>query len=166
MGQRKSDPYCNELKLETHCSEGWPDLIRINPILDWNYNDIWNFLIKYKIEYCKLYDKGYTSLGSYITTIKNPLLFDIKNNIFKPAYLLKYGNTERFGRVITQKNNNNNNNYSKSKTKIIVLLHSNDKTFWDKNRKVLCIFFYFFLFFCFLFFFVFVFWFKLCSFVA
>ena len=35
----------------------------LNPIIDWENGDVWEFIKKYKIPYCKLYDKGYTRLG-------------------------------------------------------------------------------------------------------
>ena len=35
----------------------------LNPIIDWTNNDIWNFIHKYDIPYCKLYDQGFERLG-------------------------------------------------------------------------------------------------------
>lgn len=35
----------------------------LNPIIDWDDDDIWEFIREYKIPYCKLYDKGWTRLG-------------------------------------------------------------------------------------------------------
>ena len=49
LGQRHNDPYCENLELQSHCTQGWPDIIRINPILRWDYNHIWSFLKSYKI---------------------------------------------------------------------------------------------------------------------
>lgn len=35
----------------------------INPIVDWDDGDVWEFIHKYNIPYCKLYDEGYKRLG-------------------------------------------------------------------------------------------------------
>lgn len=35
----------------------------INPIIEWEDSDVWEFIQKYKLPYCKLYDEGYKRLG-------------------------------------------------------------------------------------------------------
>lgn len=35
----------------------------VNPIIDWSDEDVWEFIHKYDIPYCKLYDQGYKRLG-------------------------------------------------------------------------------------------------------
>lgn len=35
----------------------------LNPIVDWSNEDVWEFIHKYNIPYCKLYDQGYKRLG-------------------------------------------------------------------------------------------------------
>lgn len=35
----------------------------INPIVDWDDDDVWEFIHKYNVPYCKLYDEGYKRLG-------------------------------------------------------------------------------------------------------
>lgn len=35
----------------------------LNPIIDWDNGEVWEFIHKYNIPYCKLYDMGYTRLG-------------------------------------------------------------------------------------------------------
>ncbi|XP_021640449.1 uncharacterized protein LOC110635429 isoform X3 [Hevea brasiliensis] len=64
--------------------------------------DVWAFILTCKVEYCKLYDQGYTSIGSVHDTVPNSLLCindSSCNKKFKPAYLLADGRLERAGRV-------------------------------------------------------------------
>ena len=35
----------------------------VNPIIDWTDDDVWEFIHKYSIPYCELYDQGQTRLG-------------------------------------------------------------------------------------------------------
>ena len=35
----------------------------LNPIIDWTDDEVWEFLRKYNIPYCSLYDKGFKRLG-------------------------------------------------------------------------------------------------------
>ncbi|MEW6003504.1 MAG: phosphoadenosine phosphosulfate reductase family protein [Nitrospirota bacterium] len=57
------------------------DHIRIHPILHFMEKDIWEYIRKYHIPYCELYDKGYRSLGC------------------EPCTVLPAGGTERSGRA-------------------------------------------------------------------
>ena len=52
-------------------SAGWPPFMRLNPILDWGYADVWAFLCTGRVAYCRLYDEGYTSLGGVHNTLPN-----------------------------------------------------------------------------------------------
>jgi phosphoadenosine phosphosulfate reductase len=35
----------------------------LNPIVDWNDSDVWEFIREYQIKYCSLYDEGFKRLG-------------------------------------------------------------------------------------------------------
>lgn len=101
IGIRYSDPYGSNLKYEQDTDHHWPNFLRIHPILHWNYVDIWDFLIGCNIEYCEMYDEGYTSLGGIKCTTRNPYLrrSDVKG--YNPAYMLEENAdiVERSGRT-------------------------------------------------------------------
>ena len=71
--------------------------MRVNPILDWNYEDVWAFLLHFKTPYCALYDAGYTSVGHRDNTLPNSALRK-EDGCYSPAYMLKDGTLERHGR--------------------------------------------------------------------
>ena len=101
MGTRKNDPGGKNLEIFSPTSNGWPPCMRVNPILNWAYRDIWNFLRALSLPYPILYDQGFTSLGNIHNTKPNPHLLVSSENgkdTYKPAYTLEDGDWERDGR--------------------------------------------------------------------
>ena len=43
----------------------------VNPIIDWEDEDVWEFIHKYNVPYCELYGKGYTRIGCIGCPMKN-----------------------------------------------------------------------------------------------
>ncbi|EDN03221.1 hypothetical protein HCAG_01085 [Histoplasma mississippiense (nom. inval.)] len=106
--------------LPTTENHGWPGFMRIHPVIDWHYAEIWAFIRHLGIEYCPLYDEGYTSLGGTNDTHPNPKLKIISNENsnddpiqrpssssytpnggkarYSPAYELMDDDEERLGR--------------------------------------------------------------------
>lgn len=37
--------------------------VTINPIIEWTGADVWDFILKYRVPYCELYDEGFDRLG-------------------------------------------------------------------------------------------------------
>ena len=101
MGTRRSDPNSAALKDFCPTYSDWPSYMRVNPILDWSYSDIWMFVRQLSLPYCVLYDRGYTSLGSIENTHPNPQLKRVDENgivSYRPAYQLSDQDSERAGR--------------------------------------------------------------------
>lgn len=63
LGTRVGDPNCGDQSFFSPSSMWMPAFMRVNPILNWDYGQVWRFLRQFNLSYCSLYDRGYTSLG-------------------------------------------------------------------------------------------------------
>ncbi|RKP09371.1 putative FAD synthetase [Thamnocephalis sphaerospora] len=101
VGIRRTDPFAASLEAFQATDPGWPSFMRVHPILDWDYCDIWAYLHEFSVPYCSLYDQGYTSLGGVHNTRPNPALCiasDGGKSAYRPAWMLTDGSRERDGR--------------------------------------------------------------------
>ncbi|KAK5107888.1 hypothetical protein LTR62_000598 [Meristemomyces frigidus] len=102
VGTRRTDPHGAKLKHFDPTDRGWPAFMRIHPVIDWHYAEVWTFLREVGVEYCELYDEGYTSLGGTEDTHPNPALAVVAEpgemRRFRPAYELVEDGEERLGR--------------------------------------------------------------------
>ncbi|KAL2887075.1 putative FAD synthase [Ceratocystis lukuohia] len=98
VGTRRTDPHGAQLRFFDETDGDWPRFMRIHPVIDWHYTEIWAFLRELGIEYCTLYDQGYTSLGGVNDTFPNPALKKADGEGFRPAYELTEDLEERLGR--------------------------------------------------------------------
>lgn len=79
----------------------WPKFMRVNPILKWSYNQVWDFIRQLNIPYCDLYNQGYTSLGTKTDTAKNSSLLrhnEMGEPYYLPAWNLGQSSEERLSR--------------------------------------------------------------------
>ncbi|KAK8231546.1 hypothetical protein HDK77DRAFT_65364 [Phyllosticta capitalensis] len=98
VGTRRTDPHGEHLTHFDPTDHGWPSFMRIHPVIDWHYVEIWTFIRHLRIPYCNLYDAGYTSLGGTTDTHPNPALRIDTTDRFRPAYELVEDYEERLGR--------------------------------------------------------------------
>ncbi|KAL0220001.1 hypothetical protein P9112_005654 [Eukaryota sp. TZLM1-RC] len=98
-GLRRTDPYSMNISSIAESTVGWPSITRISPVLDWSYHDVWSFILKARIPYCKLYQDGYTSLGSPSQTMPNSSLLLPCGKRYLHACFLQNSEEERLGRL-------------------------------------------------------------------
>ncbi|KAI0379228.1 adenine nucleotide alpha hydrolases-like protein [Hypomontagnella monticulosa] len=106
VGTRRTDPHGANLTFFDETDADWPRFMRIHPVIDWHYREVWGFIRGLGIPYCPLYDMGYTSLGGTDDTHPNPALKEQGNGPtnkadgqhFRPAYELTEDREERLGR--------------------------------------------------------------------
>ncbi|XP_022253033.1 FAD synthase-like isoform X1 [Limulus polyphemus] len=101
MGTRRSDPGGDTMDYFCLTDPDWPRVVRVLPLLNWRYNEVWNFLRHLSVPYCSLYDHGFTSLGSMDCSRPNPALqyVDEKGVVkYHPAYVLTDCGQERTSR--------------------------------------------------------------------
>jgi len=101
VGTRRTDPHGGKLSAYDVTDRGWPEFMRVHPVLEWRYAEVWAFLRYLGVEYCGLYDEGYTSLGGTNDTQPNPALRVVEEGgrvWYRPAYELVEDEQERLGR--------------------------------------------------------------------
>lgn len=98
LGQRYNDPNCENISEFAPTTKDWTKAMRILPILQWSYKDVWEYIDALHIPHCSLYSKGYTSIGNTKDTYPNSLLYDQVTKSYKHARELNQENAEREGR--------------------------------------------------------------------
>lgn len=97
-GTRRDDPNGRHQQAFCPTDPSWPALMRVNPILELQYHDIWTFIRIFHLPYCKLYDMGYTSIGTMDDTTTNEGLWSHLIGGYLPPWRLADGQQERLGR--------------------------------------------------------------------
>ena len=100
IGTRRTDSsYFEKMPYFSPTDCDWPEFMRVSPILDWSYHEVWFFIKKLEIPYCSLYDQGYTSIDSNQNTIRNQCLLSSDLISYLPAFKLENPNAERCSRI-------------------------------------------------------------------
>ena len=100
MGTRRSDsPYFERMGEFAPTDGDWPSYMRVNPILDWTYGEIWLLIRLLQLPYCSLYDRGYTSLDNKANSVPNKALKSCSQQQYAPAYWLANDELERDSRL-------------------------------------------------------------------
>ncbi|XP_033170544.1 FAD synthase isoform X1 [Drosophila mauritiana] len=115
VGSRNTDPYCQHLAPMQPTDNDWPPMMRLNPLLEWTYHDVWHYIHLNSVPYCSLYDRGYTSIGNRSNTVPNPQLrrtdaecvcgansdavCSCVSGGYRPAWELQDATMERAGRL-------------------------------------------------------------------
>lgn len=103
IGTRKDDFKSGFQMTAMEPTDGnWPKYMRVNPILNWSYLQVWEFIRELDIPYCDLYNQGYSSLGTQDNTTKNSSLLrydEAGKPYYLPAWSLTDLRKERFSRL-------------------------------------------------------------------
>lgn len=84
----RGDPNAKGQEFFTPSSVGWPPFMRVNPVLDWTYGDVWAFLRAVGAPYCSLYDRGFTSVGGIDNTEPNRSMLALTIAAMDPRNML------------------------------------------------------------------------------
>ena len=64
------DQFSEHRETMVTCVNG-KDKILVSPILNWTEGEVWEFIHRYKVPYCKLYDEGYSRIGCILCPMSN-----------------------------------------------------------------------------------------------
>jgi len=62
-GLRKTQAVTREGMNKVEIDNSFRNIIKINPLLDWSLDDVWNYIRENKVPYNTLHDKNYPSIG-------------------------------------------------------------------------------------------------------
>jgi phosphoadenosine phosphosulfate reductase len=92
----------------------------VNPIIDWTEKDVWQFIGKFSVPYCKIYDEGFTRVGCLFCPFKPQRVREAEAQKY-PAF------AERF---IVSFNRLHTNRCAKGKSKFVKKFPSGREMFY------------------------------------
>ena len=102
LGTRRGDPNCGDQGFFEPSSDWMPPFMRVNPILDWSYGDVWRFLHHFNLPYCHLYDQGLPSNHNFFDS--SPQAIRVSAPSRTPSRTPRcYGATAPTGRLPTSR---------------------------------------------------------------
>jgi len=133
LGTRTNDPNAGKQGNFAPSSHYMPPFMRVNPVIDWSYGDVWRFLRLFHLPYCSLYDEGYTSLGNIHDTLPCPELKEAEGDGYRPAYMLQNWEKERAGRIPSKPKPNPSLSSSLS---TVSISDTQDENITEKSQQV------------------------------
>ena len=75
MGNKKTDIGWANKQTSIKMGPKHPMITSYNPLYEWSYKEVWNYITREEIPVCKLYEYGYTSISTSLNTFPNYFLF-------------------------------------------------------------------------------------------
>lgn len=99
MGNKNTDIGWENKEMYFDMGPKYPYMTTYNPLYDWDYQRVWEYIEREHIITCILYDRGYTCFATKLNTFPNYFLYNIDDKCYKHA---KYSeaNLERQGIIM------------------------------------------------------------------
>jgi 3'-phosphoadenosine 5'-phosphosulfate sulfotransferase (PAPS reductase)/FAD synthetase len=98
MGNKKTDMGWADKAIYTKMLPKYPKMTSYNPLFEWTYKQVWDYIDREKLLTCSLYNKGYTSIATTLNTFPNYFLYT-ENKGYNHAKYLE-GDLERQGIIM------------------------------------------------------------------
>lgn len=98
MGNKKTDMGWEDKAIYTKMTPKYPTMTSYNPLYEWSYKQVWDYIERENITACSLYNKGYTALASTSNTFPNYFLYTENKGYIHAKYL--EGDFERQGIIM------------------------------------------------------------------
>lgn len=59
-------------KMLEACNKPKKNMVYFHPIISWTFDEVWEYIHKYKVPYCSLYDEGHKRIGCIMCPMSGP----------------------------------------------------------------------------------------------